>query len=125
MKQLLFLSLFFLCCISTTIAQDSTTTTNSSLQSQEDISINETAIKSDTSVTIIRMNCCGTAKNHIEPLIIVDGRIHRGKLSKLKASKIKKIKVLKYEKAIKEYGDKAKGGVIIVETKGRKKKKRD
>lgn len=51
-------------------------------------------------------------------LYIVDGKkISREELGKLSADQIKSVTVLKGEMAVEEYGDEAKGGVLLISTK--------
>ncbi|MFK5878902.1 MAG: M56 family metallopeptidase [Flavobacteriaceae bacterium] len=58
------------------------------------------------------------AEDNHSPLFIIDGKeTSKEILEKLDANIIEKIEVLKSDKAVKKYGDKAKGGVIIITTK--------
>ena len=52
------------------------------------------------------------------PLFIIDGKeIEGGKLEDIDSDNIEKMEVLKGDKAIEKYGDKAKDGVIKITTK--------
>ena len=52
------------------------------------------------------------------PLFIVDGKeIENGKMEDFDANNIEKVEVLKGDKAVEKYGEKAKNGVILITTK--------
>lgn len=52
-----------------------------------------------------------------DPLVVIDGVEYAGELSQVNANEIKSITVMKDENAIKAYGQKANGGVILITTK--------
>jgi outer membrane receptor for ferrienterochelin and colicin len=55
------------------------------------------------------------------PLFIVDGKEVTGKsLKDFDHDNIEKIEILKGDKAVEKYGEKAKDGVILIETKKKK-----
>ncbi len=59
--------------------------------------------------------------NGKKPLIIVDGKeMENSKLDDIEPDNIKSIEVIKGDAAVKKYGEKAKGGVIIIKTKKKK-----
>ena len=52
-----------------------------------------------------------------DPLIILDGKKFAGKLSDINVETIESISVLKDSAAIEQYGEEAKGGVVLIKTK--------
>jgi TonB family protein len=55
-----------------------------------------------------------------DPIYIVNGEEYKGHISDIKVNDILNITVLKGKEAIEKFGDKATGGVIIIETKQKK-----
>jgi len=80
----------------------------------------EVKVPSNTDGRVIRLNCnANAAKANIQSvLVVVDGvEMNSDYLKQVNPNDIESVYVLKDEKALKQYGEKGRNGVIIVKTK--------
>jgi len=72
---------------------------------------------------LVQIRGLNSIENFNNPLIIINGMIYQGDIDEITPEMIASISVLKREKALVLYGNKAINGVIIIKTKGDKFKK--